>query len=57
MRSKVSALFNSRRFWVAALGVIAVVLEDSAGLSPEASSHIVSLLGMWIIGDSLNKTV
>jgi len=57
MGNKLSALFNSRRFWAAALGVVAIVLEDSAGLSPEASTHIVSLLGMWIIGDSLNKTV
>lgn len=53
---KIQALLGSRRFWAAALGVVAVLLEDAVGLSKEQVAMIVALLGSWIVGDSLQKT-
>ena len=53
---KFSALFRSRRFWVAVAGVLTTVLHDSLGISPETLQPIIGVAIAWIVGDSLNKT-
>lgn len=52
---KLLALFRSRRFWAAIAGV-AVLVAEPFGVSGEATTEIIMLVGAWIVGDSLNKT-
>mgnify|MGYP003148365735 CR=1 FL=1 len=59
MQEKLKALVRSRRFWVAVSGVVILVANDvlSLSLTPDTVQAGVLLLGSWIIGDSLSKTV
>jgi|TARA_R110000744_G_scaffold371045_1_gene481833 hypothetical protein len=57
MVGKISALFHSRRFWLA-LGGVVFTLADGLGLgiSPDQVNHLVVIGGAWIVGDSLRTT-
>lgn len=58
MQTKIQALLQSRRFWVAIAGVVAVATESLGvtTLSSEQIQNIVLLCASWIVGDSLRKT-
>jgi hypothetical protein len=53
---KVTALFRSRRFWIALAGV-ASVSANPLGLDAATLEATTLLLGAWVVGDSLSKTV
>ncbi len=52
---KLKALFTSRRFIVAIVGVITVFTQDT--IPPETLQYLVGLAMAWIVGDSLRETV
>lgn len=58
MQTKIQALLQSRRFWVAVAGVLAVTTESLGitTLNSEQIQNIVLLCASWIVGDSLRKT-
>ena len=58
MQSKIQALFQSRRFWVAVAGVLAVTTESLGitTLNADQVQNIVLLCASWIVGDSVRKT-
>jgi len=58
MQSKIQALFQSRRFWVAVAGIVAVTTESLGvtTLSSDQIQNIVLLCASWIVGDSVRKT-
>lgn len=58
MQTKIQAMLQSRRFWVAVAGVLAVTTESLGitTLSADQVQNIVLVCASWIIGDSLRKT-
>jgi hypothetical protein len=58
MQSKIQALLQSRRFWVAVAGVLAVTTESLGvtTLNSDQIQNIVMLCASWIVGDSVRKT-
>ena len=58
MQTKIQALLQSRRFWVAVAGVLAVTTESLGitTLNTEQVQNIVLLCASWIVGDSVRKT-
>lgn len=58
MQTKIQALFQSRRFWVAVAGIVAVTTESLGitTLNSDQIQNIVLLCASWIIGDSVRKT-
>lgn len=56
--NKLSALLKSRRFWVAAAGLAAVVSSDVFGveLNTEQLVSVASIVVAWIIGDTVRET-
>jgi uncharacterized membrane protein len=57
--SKWKALLRSRRFWVSAVGLIAVIASDTFGLelNTEQMVGIITVVVAWVIGDSVRPTV
>lgn len=49
---KLSPPFNSKRFWMAVAGVLAVALYERLGLSEEQTLQIAALIIAWIWGDT-----
>lgn len=58
MEDKLGSLLKSRRFWVAAAGLTAVVAAEAFGieLDTEQLVSIATIVVGWILGDSLRKT-
>lgn len=58
MQSKIQALLQSRRFWVAVAGVLAITTESLGvtTLNSDQIQNIVLLCASWIVGDSVRKT-
>jgi len=58
MQTKFQALLQSRRFWVAVAGVLAVTTESLGitTLNSDQIQNIVLLCASWILGDSVRKT-
>ena len=58
MQTKIQALLQSRRFWIAVAGVLAVTTESLGvtTLSSDQIQNIVLLCASWIVGDSVRKT-
>jgi hypothetical protein len=58
MQTKIQALLQSRRFWVAVAGVLAVTTESLGvtTLNSDQIQNIVLLCASWILGDSVRKT-
>ena len=58
MQTKIQALFQSRRFWVAVAGIVAVTTESLGitTLNSDQIQNIVLLCASWIVGDSVRKT-
>ena len=57
MVEKVQSLFRSRRFWVVVAGVVVVVFDGlGLGLTAEQTTHLIIVLGSWVVGDSIRKT-
>lgn len=56
MTGKVSALFQSRRFWAAVGGVLVVAFQDAFGFDETTAQNVSLVVIGWIVGDSLNKT-
>lgn len=52
---KVAALFKSRRFWAALVGV-AVVVGENLGVSVIFAEELVWLIAAWVVGDSIRET-
>jgi len=56
MKHKLKAMLASRRFYAAIAAVLAIALQDLFGMSPETATGIATILSVWILGDSLDKT-
>lgn len=58
MQDKLKALTQSRRFWVAVAGLVAVTTQSLGitQLSQEQIEYVVILAASWIVGDSIRKT-
>ena len=58
MKNKLTALFQSRRFWVAAAGLVAVIGQEALGvkLDTEQLVAVASIVVAWIIGDTVRET-
>ena len=58
MSDKLKSLLKSRRFWVAAAGVIVVVAGESFGINLD-ETQILAVAGViiaWITGDTFRRT-
>ena len=55
--NKIKSLIKSRRFYLAAIGLI-VVVTSHFGLSMSETEilSIATIVGSWIFGDSIRKT-
>ncbi len=53
---KLKAMLSSRRFGLAAVAVLVVILQDWLGLMPDQAVVIAGLFGAWIFGDAIRKT-
>jgi hypothetical protein len=58
MNDKLKSLLTSRRFWVSAAGLAAVVSKDVLGieLNTEQVVAVASIVVAWVIGDTVRKT-
>ena len=56
--SKVKSLLLSRRFWVSAVGLAAVVTSDVLGieLNQEQIIGVITIVAAWVLGDTLRET-
>jgi len=57
--SKLKAMLQSRRFWVAVSGLVIVCADTVLGegtLDPTMVTNVVLIAGAWIVGDSLRIT-
>lgn len=56
--SKVKSLLLSRRFWVSAVGLAAVVTSDVFGieLNQEQIIGVITIVAAWVLGDTLRET-
>ena len=55
--NKVQALFMSRRFWVAVVGVVFVTQDGlGLGLTEDQIRNLVVVGAGWIVGDSIRVT-
>lgn len=55
---KLKALAISRRFWVSAVGLVAVVASETMGveLDTEQIVGVVAIVVAWVAGDTLRET-
>jgi uncharacterized membrane protein len=58
MNSKVKSMIASRRFWVAAAGLAAVVGQDILGVELDTDQvvAVASIVVAWVIGDTVRET-
>lgn len=56
--NKLKSLLTSRRFWVAAAGLAAVVSSDVFGieLDTEQVVAVATIVVAWIVGDTVRET-
>jgi hypothetical protein len=50
------AIFKSKRFWLAVVGVISAAFGEQLPISQEQLTQIVMLIAAWIVGDSMRPT-
>ena len=58
MKHKLTSMLQSRRFWVAAAGLSAIVGQDLFGINLD-TEQIIAISGIvmaWIIGDTVRET-
>jgi hypothetical protein len=55
---KLKSLLTSRRFWVSAIGLSAVVANTTLGinLNEEQILGVVTIVVAWVIGDTIRET-
>ena len=53
---KLLGMLKSRRFLMAVLAILTIVLQDGIGLEPEQANWIATIIITWIAGDSWKKT-
>jgi len=55
---KWKSLLTSRRFWVSAVGLAAIVASETFGitLNQEQIVGIVTIVVAWVIGDTVRET-
>ena len=58
MNNKVKSMLASRRFWVAAAGLAAVVGQDLLGVTLDTDQvvAVASIVVAWVIGDTVRET-
>lgn len=58
MNSKVKSMLASRRFWVSAAGLAAVVGQDLLGVELDTDQlvAVASIVVAWVIGDTVRET-
>jgi len=58
MNDKLKSLLTSRRFWVAAAGLVAVVGQEAFGvtLSTDQIIAVGGIVVAWILGDTIRET-
>lgn len=50
-------LLRSKRFWAAAVSLVAVIAGDKLPFSEDQLLEIVLVVAAWIVGDSMRATV
>ena len=55
---KLKSLLTSRRFWVSAIGLCAVVAGETLGinLNEDQILGVVTIVVAWVIGDTIRET-
>jgi uncharacterized membrane protein len=55
---KLKSLLTSRRFWVSAIGLSAVIANTTLGinLNEEQILGVVTIVVAWVIGDTIRET-
>lgn len=58
MNAKVKSMLASRRFWVAAADLVAVVGQDLLGVDLDTDQvvAVASIVVAWVIGDTVRET-
>ena len=58
MNSKVKSMLASRRFWVSAAGLAAVVGQGLLGVELDTDQlvAVASIVVAWVIGDTVRET-
>lgn len=56
--AKVKSLLTSRRFWVAGIGLAAVVSSELFGveLNHDQLLSVTSIVVAWVVGDTIRET-
>lgn len=55
---KLKSLLTSRRFWVSAIGLTAVIANQTLGinLNEEQILGVATIVVAWVIGDTIRET-
>ena len=53
---KLSTLLQSRRFWAAIVGVLAIAANDTIGISEDEARQVGNIVIAWILGDAVRTT-
>tara|TARA_R110000824_G_scaffold808_1_gene4927 strand:+ start:10629 stop:10808 length:180 start_codon:yes stop_codon:yes gene_type:complete len=58
MSPKIKALLTSRRFWVSAMGLIAIVTSETIGIELDQTQlvSVATIVVAWVIGDTVRET-
>ena len=58
MNEKIKSLLTSRRFWVSAVGLVAVCSSEVLGieLDTEQIVGVATIVVAWVIGDTVRET-
>ena len=53
---KTNAMVKSRRFRTSVIGLVVILAQDLLGIAPDQVARIIEIAGVWIAGDSIDKT-
>jgi len=58
MSPKIKSLLASRRFWVSAVGLVAVVASETVGIELDQTQlvSVATIVVAWVIGDTVRET-
>ena len=58
MSPKIKSLLTSRRFWVSAMGLVAIVTSETIGIELDQTQlvSVATIVVAWVIGDTVRET-
>ena len=58
MSPKIKSLLTSRRFWVSAIGLVAIVTSETIGIELDQTQlvSVATIVVAWVIGDTVRET-